>query len=115
MKPNVRVLREAANLTQEQLGVLVGRDQHWVSRLERSSRPRVDDLALVARALSLELVSVIVDADHGDLLTLVAQVPRADVPDAHMLLTLWSAMDPDMRDALVTFLSKLHAKIASSS
>lgn len=112
MKPDIRQLREDANLTQEQLGALVGRDQHWVSRLERSQRPRVDDLALVARALGLDLVSVIVDTDHGDLLALMAQIPREDVPDAHLLLQLWIAMDLDTRDALVTFLAKLHAKIA---
>lgn len=115
MKPNLRHLRESAGLTQEQLASLVGRDQHWISRLERTTRPRIDDVALVAHALSLDLVTLIVDPDHGDLLTLAAQVPKADVPDAHMLLQLWLAMEPDTRDALVTFLTKVHAKIASSS
>ena len=58
----VRRLREAAGLTQEQLGALCDMDLSAISRLERGHRnPRLDTLVRISRALEVPPAKLLED------------------------------------------------------
>lgn len=53
---NLRALRKAARLTQEDLAKRVGRSQPWASRIERHKNPQISSLAEYVEALGCILV-----------------------------------------------------------
>ncbi|KIF67642.1 transcriptional regulator [Streptomyces sp. AcH 505] len=56
----IRDAREAANLTQPQLGERVGRDVKTIHRIERgTSDPKLTDLLLIADAIGVPLADLV--------------------------------------------------------
>ncbi len=56
----IRTARLAANLSQEQLGALTGRERRTIYRWEYAIRvPNLDDLLLVAHALEVPLTDLV--------------------------------------------------------
>lgn len=57
---NLRLLRQAAGLTQEQLADLAGLDRNYVGKLEREENsPTVDTLESIALALQVDVERLI--------------------------------------------------------
>ncbi|MBO6720038.1 MAG: helix-turn-helix transcriptional regulator [Rhizobiaceae bacterium] len=53
---NLRLLRQASGLTQEQLADLAGLDRNYVGKLEREENsPTVDTLEVIALALQVDV------------------------------------------------------------
>lgn len=52
-------LRKERNLTQQQLGDLIGSDRQYVSRIERADvSVSIQKLAIIAKALNVELMEI---------------------------------------------------------
>jgi transcriptional regulator with XRE-family HTH domain len=57
---NLRLLRQASGLTQEQLADLAGLDRNYVGKLEREENaPTVDTLEAIALALQIDIERLI--------------------------------------------------------
>lgn len=53
---NLRLLRQGAGLSQEQLGDLAGLDRNYIGKLEREeSSPTLDTLEVLALALQIDV------------------------------------------------------------
>ncbi|UCI10555.1 helix-turn-helix domain-containing protein [Mesorhizobium sp. B1-1-8] len=53
---NLRLLRQSANLSQEQLADLAGLDRNYIGKLEREeSSPTLDTVEMLALALQVEV------------------------------------------------------------
>lgn len=107
--------RKELGMTQEDLADLVGRDQHWVSRLERGivRLPGPEELAQLAQALDVDVAVLLQAAGYltGD----VSPQPRP-VPDSPLAIYLRQLdaradLDPETK-AQIRALLRLVQRIA---
>lgn len=105
MREQLRALRTALHLTQAEFAEHIGRDQHWVSRMERGQRLTLDDLRLWAKVCRRELVVLLAEEDTAALVQAVAALGAPDRDVLRRLVPKLEQMPVEVKEALVAIAS----------